>query len=819
MLKLFKYILILITVLSVSISFAQTKRRKHSASDSVRESILRRDSMMRTLKRSDTSLNTLLQKVEYYSNSFNQISVDLSKGFDTTEISQALPKYRKRVKLIDSLITKDKSNTLRYLYAIRDILTRTEDDLEDWQDKLADFNSKLVQIHGDLDQIKKDSTFHTIPADTSLQRTANEPIKAVLSKHRMLDSLNKNYLLKIGLMQNRLADIYIDVLDQKDRLNNKIRNFSERALSDEYDYIWEMTSGGTETFKSAVADTWNMNSKLLKFSLNRNSFLHVIGIFLFILLLVWIYGSRAKLFRVKTDPKETIGQTTYVALYPLLSVLIIVSTIQPFFYDHPPAVFLEFIFLINIVSVLLLVRKNFPVLYFRYLHILFWITVLYSISNLFVKASNADRVSLLILSVAAAVVTNRFIKQNKKLDDAPPYSRPILKIYLVLQVVAIICNITGRFSLSKIIAVTSTFNLWLAVSLFLFVQILMQGLFLQMEANKGDTGISSYLDYKLLQSKIRNLLYIAAVVLWVITLAQNLSVEDYMFDTLGDFLQQSRKVGGTLFTFGSILIFIIVIWLSILISRIISYFYDYVNEHRTVPQRKNRTSMLLIRLSIFAIGFFVAVSASGFPLDKITIILSAFGVGIGFGLQNIVNNLVSGLILAFEKPVEVGDIIEVSGKSGTIKEIGIRSSKIAIGNGAEVIVPNGDLISQHVTNWTLSNNNRQVDLTIGVAYGTDLEKVKNLLQDLLSNREDIMTAPAPAVLVDKLNESSVDFKVYFWAADISMWTKLKSSVLSEIYNKFNEAGIELPYPQRDIHLHMDKDAPIIINKTDPDPNP
>ena len=129
---------------------------------------------------------------------------------------------------------------------------------------------------------------------------------------------------------------------------------------------------------------------------------------------------------------------------------------------------------------------------------------------------------------------------------------------------------------------------------------------------------------------------------------------------------------------------------------------------------------------MITVGFFLAVSASKFPLDKITIIISAFGIGIGFGLQNIVNNLVSGLILAFEKPIQIGDIIEVDTRSGTIKEIGIRSSKLATSDGAEVIIPNGDLISHHVINWTLSNTNRRVELIVGVAYGSDIEKVKAL---------------------------------------------------------------------------------------------
>jgi small-conductance mechanosensitive channel len=197
-------------------------------------------------------------------------------------------------------------------------------------------------------------------------------------------------------------------------------------------------------------------------------------------------------------------------------------------------------------------------------------------------------------------------------------------------------------------------------------------------------------------------------------------------------------------------------------------------------------------MGVFSLGFLLAVAASNFPLEKLTIIISAFGVGIGFGLQNIVNNLVSGLILAFEKPINIGDIIEVDGVSGTMKEIGIRSSKIATGDGSEVIIPNGDLISHHVINWTLSNTNRQVSLAINTAYGVDIEKVKDLLKNTLTNHKDIMESPGPSVFVNNVSASSVEFKVSFWAADISKVSELKSAILADIYKELERENIEMP---------------------------
>ena len=150
------------------------------------------------------------------------------------------------------------------------------------------------------------------------------------------------------------------------------------------------------------------------------------------------------------------------------------------------------------------------------------------------------------------------------------------------------------------------------------------------------------------------------------------------------------------------------------------------------------------------------------------------------------------MILAFEKPIQIGDVIEVGSHAGTIKEIGIRSSKLATSDGSEVIIPNGDMISQQVVNWTLSNTNRRVEIMVAVAYGSDIEKVKKLLTDLLSNRDDIMSAPGPSVFVNNVTDRFVDFRASFWAADISNAAELRSRIVATIYETLAKEGINLP---------------------------
>jgi small-conductance mechanosensitive channel len=209
---------------------------------------------------------------------------------------------------------------------------------------------------------------------------------------------------------------------------------------------------------------------------------------------------------------------------------------------------------------------------------------------------------------------------------------------------------------------------------------------------------------------------------------------------------------------------------------------------------------MLVRYSILAAGFLIAVAAAGIPLSNFAIILGALGVGIGFGLQNVVNNFVSGLILAFERPIQIGDTVEVGPLLGEVRQIGIRASTVRTFDGAEVIVPNGDLISAQVVNWTLSDQRRRIRLPVGVAYGTDPQRVIDLLQEVASRHEDVQKDPEPVVLFKGFGESSLDFELRFWTSAYERWVQVSSEVAVSVNTALNEAGITIPFPQRDLHV-------------------
>lgn len=240
---------------------------------------------------------------------------------------------------------------------------------------------------------------------------------------------------------------------------------------------------------------------------------------------------------------------------------------------------------------------------------------------------------------------------------------------------------------------------------------------------------------------------------------------------------------------------------------------DEVLMNRRVDRGVRLSMVRLVHYAIIFIGCLIAISTLGFEVTKLTIMLSALGVGIGFGLQSVVNNFVSGLILLFEGPVRVGDVIEINGKWAEIKRIGLRATTVQTLDEADVIIPNADLISHQVTNWTLSSRRVRLIIPVGVAYGSDVELVMATLAHCAKDQENLTPYPPPQVLFLSFGESSLNFELRVWVTDADNRLRVTSNINREIDRTFRENKIEIAFPQRDLHLRsVDETACNLLHK-------
>ncbi|HMV83927.1 MAG TPA: mechanosensitive ion channel [Blastocatellia bacterium] len=298
--------------------------------------------------------------------------------------------------------------------------------------------------------------------------------------------------------------------------------------------------------------------------------------------------------------------------------------------------------------------------------------------------------------------------------------------------------------------------------------------------------------------------YLIAGFLWLHGTLEQFTIREQVAAALERLLDASLSFRSLRVSFGDVLAFLVVAAAAYYLAKIIRVVLQEdvlmrIPLKRGVPQAIATAAQYL--LLIF--GFMLALTAAGFELNRLTLLTGAFGVGIGFGLQTVVNNFVSGLILLFERPVQLGDSVQVGGVSGDITHIGIRSSRIRTGQGAEVIIPNGKLLSDDVTNWTSMGQMRRVDIPVSVAYGADPAQVLILMVTVARSQPDVLPEPAPTALFTGFGDGAINFELRFWTS-LQVHLSARTQVAVAILAAFEEAGISIP--SRDLSVKLSDDV-------------
>ena len=275
--------------------------------------------------------------------------------------------------------------------------------------------------------------------------------------------------------------------------------------------------------------------------------------------------------------------------------------------------------------------------------------------------------------------------------------------------------------------------------------------------------------------------------------------------TIWDFIVKvwtTELFGPDTVTIGGILMLVFLFASVIIVERILQRLLirRFLSKTRLQPSLQYGLSRI-IGYTLIAIGFYVAFQSVGFDLSSLAIVAASLGVGVGFGLQNIINNFVSGIIILAERPISIGDRIEVAGVAGRVTKIQLRSTTVVTNDNITMIVPNADFISNTVTNWSHGDPKVRIRVPIGVAYGSDLKLLQRLLLEAAAEHPKALRDPLPVVLFTEFGDSSLNFELGVWTQEMTATPIHFTSQMNFIIEqKLRENDIEIPFPQRDLHV-------------------
>jgi len=520
-------------------------------------------------------------------------------------------------------------------------------------------------------------------------------------------------------------------------------------------------------------------------------------------LLLWL-SRRSR--RIDSDDPE-IQASTRVLRRPLSSWILLVLVSVMVFDPEGPLLLYQVALLLALIPVLRLL----PPVVFQVLGPWPYVaTGLYLLHQLgFLLSANPvyDRTYLLFVTVLTLVLMVWLLLRRRPVAATVP---PRLSMKLVRGIgwlavaalaVSAIANLVGNVSLAEMLTTGLLDAGYVGLVLYAGVTVLASVLRLLLARRVfARFRVVTQHAGPLLDSFTR-LLKLGAVLAWVIVTLNQFRLLRPLKEAATAVLTHQLKFGQISVTLGGVLLFVFSVWLAFWAAKTVRLILkDEVLPKMSLPRGVANSVSSLTYYAMVMLGLMVALAAAGFEIGQLAIVVGALSVGIGFGLQNVVNNFVSGLILMFERPIQPGDVVEVSGTSGKVREIGMRATTLTTFEGADVVVPNGALLNEKLINWTLSDMDRRIDVNVGVAYGSDPRKVLELLMQVTRSTPGIAEQPAPAILFTGFGASSLDFAIRGWTNTFGDWVKIRSELYVRVYDALGAAGIEIPFPQQDLHL-------------------
>jgi len=745
-------------------------------------------------------INEITSKTEELSIRFSELYKELKPSSDVVKLDSLLSTSLRKINEEKTILFRDSSgHTYRNLEKLLKKWSAYEAKLANIQNTLKSRTDKIETIANELrsyldiwqnthdESVKSNASTDVIESEENVISTINSILVITNSRSDTL------FLIQRNLTEQAL------IIDDVIRELNHRENFLQiNMFIIEGPPIWEAGMGSTTP---SLLEELRVDKRTLISYIKYNLLTFIAQVMFLILLLVYFIYLYRKWIKNEVDPAIQINKKTRVILsHPLSSVLAIGLLISAFFFANRPPVFGESLTLIILASTIFLLPKfSVKRLYFS-LFGLFILLLLNIIGNYLGLRSYPTRLIEFasIIFYLLIAFDFRFNSDFRSIFSHKwgNWIKFFLHVYLVLNSVALLAIIFGSVNLADFLFSGILFSTifaavtWLVIEIFSSVVLLVT----LKDPKISMQTLSSF--HMLIQMRAESLLKWIGIVLWVYLSFISFNVLKYIKLILSSFVDLNWRMGQLTISVGGIISFLLIITATVIITRLIKNVLsdDWV-EKTNITKGSSGAISIVLRIIVTIVGIYLASSAAGIDLSQLGFIVGALSVGIGFGLQSVVLNFIAGLILSFERPIKVGDTIEVDAEMGVVKEIGIRASTIKTFSGSDVIIPNGDLVSKKVVNYTLSDEKRRFKIPFKINIDANPQEVMRILIRVATEHPDTLIYPAPNAYLWGYENSSLDFFLYFWT-EFNVGLSTRNAVILKIYEEFKKAGIKLAIPMR-----------------------
>jgi potassium efflux system protein len=709
---------------------------------------------------------------------------------------------------------------LRSVQRLNDILREwsvQQSQLDGWDRALSRRSQVLVAQENDVDQIIATwRATRDAGRKQALPKMVLPKIAEVLREADAVRVLIRDDMTQLLNLQNQLAN--------RREILSKVRKDIDKAREESSQYLFVLDSPPLwqALFLSEAQDTMiaQASDSARRLYDDLQEFLQKYGdriplhLVLFLVIVAVFYFLRRGL---TPEVAERLGASSaiFVLERPFASSYLLALLPLPLLYPGAAPAVLRIAFVPTVIPVIRLLPRLLPKIFQRWVYMLVAMYVLDFLRYLLPADWLLTRVLLLINATGGCVGLGLFLRTRRaELSALGSSARPILltlRFVLILFAVSLASNFVGNVTLAEILMAPIRIT-YAAALISAAAQLLITLTTVALKSRRARWFRSVREHSELLASRCRAIVRLGAFISWVL-------VTLYIIGGLGDisaagaaFLQLRWKVGAAEISIEGVATFFVVFFTAVLVSRLLRFVLaEEIFPRIRLPRGVPGALELLSRYGVLLLGFLIALTAAGVDLSKVTLLISALGVGIGFGLQNVVNNFVSGLILVFEHPVQVGDIVECGTHFGKVQKIGFRASVVHTLDGADVIIPNGELVGSKFINWSLSDRLRRVSVLARVGSETDPARVSDILTAIARKHPEVLSDPQPEVRFEILDGSSKNFTLHCWT-EVDKFFRVRSELALAVNDSFKQSGIHPPSPQRDVHIYW-PDGPKAATET------